>query len=387
MERHKQNESDNMLNTVANKPRVFLSHSTKDKEFVQKLHGDLRRCQIDSWLDTEQIRHGEPWQDAIFKDGIPSCDCILVYLTRNSVTSDWVNKELDAGLQGRLNDNRIGFLPYVSDDATREQLREDIKSLQVTVLNAKNYDSLLPRIVAEVWRSFLERSMNDVFKQREFSGLQQISPNAVDHDWLDDIRKSKDITIAKLKINFTDNPSYFLALEDVLQRDGSVTLIMADPRSPAMWLRYMEEPSGVAPKEHVTETAWKQGLEELAEILDRFDTWRRKLVKEGCPVHKLTIAVFPHYPTHAYYKFDSNLYVFHYPYRKRGFHGPLFLFADPTADVYRFLNDCLRGVINASESLEKVIIDIRREYKAGKLSDQEVAKFEIGMIPKYKKTE
>jgi len=41
------------------KPRVFLSHSKADIEFVQKLYDDLRISQIDPWLDSAEIRHGQ----------------------------------------------------------------------------------------------------------------------------------------------------------------------------------------------------------------------------------------------------------------------------------------------------------------------------------------
>ena len=61
-----------------NKPRAFLSHSKKDKYFIEKLAADLRKCQIDYWLDTEEIRAGKSWLKMIFEDGIPTCDFIDV---------------------------------------------------------------------------------------------------------------------------------------------------------------------------------------------------------------------------------------------------------------------------------------------------------------------
>lgn len=66
-----------------NKPRVFLSHSKSDKSFIELINNDLRKCQIDPWLDSEEIRHGKPWLDTIFEDGIPTCDSVLVYFTDN----------------------------------------------------------------------------------------------------------------------------------------------------------------------------------------------------------------------------------------------------------------------------------------------------------------
>ena len=69
------------MDSIRNKPKVFLSHSNTDKEFITKIDEDLRKCLIEPWIDTRDIRHGESWLDAIFESGIPTCDCVLIYLT------------------------------------------------------------------------------------------------------------------------------------------------------------------------------------------------------------------------------------------------------------------------------------------------------------------
>ena len=147
------------MNTSRNKPRVFLSHSKHDITFVQRIYDDFRHCLIEPWLDSEEIRHGEPWLEAIFEAGIPTCDCVLVYLTPNSIESPLVKKEIDASIITKLRDNHIAFLPYVSDSKVRTNLRPDIEAIQTPEWNDTNYHSLLPRVVAEVWRSFMERTL------------------------------------------------------------------------------------------------------------------------------------------------------------------------------------------------------------------------------------
>src|SRR5215212_5098109 len=112
-----------------NKPRVFLSHSQKNSDFIEKLDGDLRKCQIDTWLFTVDIRHGKSWQDSIFESGLPTCDAIIVYLTEVSIESPVVKKEIDVGLLQNLRDNNIAFLPYVDNAKLREKLRPDIQAL------------------------------------------------------------------------------------------------------------------------------------------------------------------------------------------------------------------------------------------------------------------
>ncbi len=145
------------MTELINKPRVFLFHSKKNVDFIENLANELRRCQIEPWLDADQIRHGKSWQDSIFEYGLPTCDAIIVYFTDISIKSAVVKKEMDVGLLQNLRDNNIAFLPYVSNEKLREELRPDIQALQVPTWNNENFYQLLPRVVAEIWRSYLER--------------------------------------------------------------------------------------------------------------------------------------------------------------------------------------------------------------------------------------
>lgn len=155
-----------------NKPRVFLSHAKADLDFIEQLSRDLRRCQIDPWLDSEEIRHGKPWLDAIFEQGIPTCDAVLVYFTESSLQSAMVKKEMDAAILQQLKDKRVAFLPYVNHTATRQQLRSDIQALQVPEWSAQNYQGMLPLVVSEIWRGFLERLVTSATQGEQVRRLQ-----------------------------------------------------------------------------------------------------------------------------------------------------------------------------------------------------------------------
>lgn len=154
------------------KPKVFLSHSKKNVDFIEKLDDDLRKCQIDTWLDTVEIRHGKSWQDSIFQYGLPTCDAVIVYFTELSIQSPVVKKEMDVALLQNLKDNNVAFLPYVSDEKLRENLRPDIQALQVPEWNNNNYHLLLPRVVAEIWRSYLERTILIAVKDERLKRFQ-----------------------------------------------------------------------------------------------------------------------------------------------------------------------------------------------------------------------
>jgi hypothetical protein len=155
-----------------NKPRLFLSHSKKDDIFIKRLCDDLRTCQIDPWLDVYEIRHGQPWLDAIFEDGISTCDAVLVYLSEHSIISPVVKKEIDAAIIQKLRDNQVAFLPYVTDSALRLQLRADLQAIQAPEWNDDNYSKLLPMVVAEVWHSYLERAVVRAIQKEKIVRLE-----------------------------------------------------------------------------------------------------------------------------------------------------------------------------------------------------------------------
>ena len=160
------------MESLRNRPRVFLSHSKADIGFIERIENDLRGCQIEPWLDSQEIRPGQPWLDAIFESGIPTCDCVLVYLTESSIESNMVKKEIDAGIVRKLRDSQIAFLPYVSRAEIRDKLRTDLQTLQVPEWNEKNYHSMLPRVVAEIWHSYMDRTIVAATKEEKVKRLE-----------------------------------------------------------------------------------------------------------------------------------------------------------------------------------------------------------------------
>ena len=194
-----------MNRTLLNKPKVFLSHSKKDIEFIQKLCEDLRLCQIEPWLDSQEIRHGQPWLEAIFESGIPTCDAILVYLTESSIESPMVKKEIDSGIIKKLNDSHVVFLPYVSHEKLRSQLRYDIQSLQTLEWSKQNYSEMLPRVVAEIWHGYLDRVVSSVANDEKVRRLEaELELEKLKNNSIFDNQENVDFEFIWEKFKYTD---------------------------------------------------------------------------------------------------------------------------------------------------------------------------------------
>jgi len=101
-------------NTLKNK-KVFLSHSSKDKSLVISVALDLKAKNIDTWLDAVDILPGESIISEI-NNGLSNCDFVLLFLSKNSVKSNWVTKEWETILWDEVNSNKVKIIPIKLDD-------------------------------------------------------------------------------------------------------------------------------------------------------------------------------------------------------------------------------------------------------------------------------
>jgi hypothetical protein len=90
--------------------RVFISHSSKDKEFVHKLVVDLRRYGVELWLDEEQILVGESITEKI-AEGLAECEDLIIVLSEHFLGSPWCKTELRTVLHKYIKTREKRILP------------------------------------------------------------------------------------------------------------------------------------------------------------------------------------------------------------------------------------------------------------------------------------
>lgn len=84
--------------------KVFVSHSSVDKPFVEHLATDLRiREGIDAWLDKWEIQPGDRIPTKI-EEGLDGAGIFLLVLSPKSVDSQWVSYEKDAWLTAQIDE-------------------------------------------------------------------------------------------------------------------------------------------------------------------------------------------------------------------------------------------------------------------------------------------
>jgi DNA-binding response OmpR family regulator len=103
-------------------PTCFLSHSTKDSEFIEPMFAALDTEGVSCWYAPEDIKIGSDLRET-FDIAIRKRDRLLVVLSENSVRSPWVQREVDRALDEetrRKQDGRTDWrvlFPIRLDDA------------------------------------------------------------------------------------------------------------------------------------------------------------------------------------------------------------------------------------------------------------------------------
>lgn len=86
--------------------KLFLSHSTKDRGFVEKLAAELRANGVEPWLCEVDIEHGDNFVAKI-EEGLKGSDLVVLVLSPEAVASAWTQEEWTAVRAREVADSRI----------------------------------------------------------------------------------------------------------------------------------------------------------------------------------------------------------------------------------------------------------------------------------------
>jgi hypothetical protein len=80
---------------------LFISYSRKDKDFVERLHYQLKKSGHDAWVDYEDIQSSDYWKEVII-EGIDSSCFFICVLSEDYAISDVCINELEyARIRGK----------------------------------------------------------------------------------------------------------------------------------------------------------------------------------------------------------------------------------------------------------------------------------------------
>jgi len=125
---------------------MFLSHSSQDREFVDRIVTVLRTQGVPVWYSQTNILGAQQWHDEIGR-ALTRCDWFAVLLSLNSLTSLWVKRELNFALQQARYENRI--LPLVLQPGDYSPLSWTLTSFQNVDFSADFHEGC--RDLLRVW--------------------------------------------------------------------------------------------------------------------------------------------------------------------------------------------------------------------------------------------
>ena len=97
----------------------FISYSSEDQEFVEKLHADLLAEGISCWFAPEDLRIGDKIRPTI-DNQIRLRDKLLLVLSEHSIRSAWVENEVEAAFEEERLNNKLVLFPIRLDETFKD---------------------------------------------------------------------------------------------------------------------------------------------------------------------------------------------------------------------------------------------------------------------------
>jgi hypothetical protein len=133
-------------------PDIFISHASKDDDFVKQLRLALESLNLTVWVDSRKLRGGDKLAREI-NDAIEQARSVIVVLSPNTVNSPWVRKEINKALKVEKRKKDSGYrvipllLPGVEPSALPLWFEEEPLGVRVQ-LGTGRVTEALPQILA-----------------------------------------------------------------------------------------------------------------------------------------------------------------------------------------------------------------------------------------------
>ena len=94
---------------------IFVSYSSSDREFADKMAVQLVQNKVPVWFDKWELHAGDSLITKI-QQAVAGASALIVILSRASVESSWCTKELNAALIRELEEQRVIVVPVLIED-------------------------------------------------------------------------------------------------------------------------------------------------------------------------------------------------------------------------------------------------------------------------------
>jgi len=153
--------------------KIFLSYTSEEKEYAQKLKYELEKHGHSSWWFDESLPAGSTWQDEIIRS-ISEMDVIVPLISEKSMKSAWINHEIGAAVAYAQERGRPLIIPIMLGDF---DIPVSLQRYQCIYDRDRDVISTAERIVDGI-NAFLGRKKAEQDERREFQ--EQVEKSAAD---------------------------------------------------------------------------------------------------------------------------------------------------------------------------------------------------------------
>jgi hypothetical protein len=135
----------------------FISYSSKDQQFADRLYADLQANNVRCWFAPEDLKTGDPFRDRI-DESIRLHDKLLILISEHSMKSSWVATEVEAAFERENRQQQLVLFPIRLDDTvldTQQAWAADIRRKK----HIGNFSGWKDH---DVYRKALERLLRDL---------------------------------------------------------------------------------------------------------------------------------------------------------------------------------------------------------------------------------
>ena len=194
---------------------VFISHSWKDKSIARRIGNSLNAVGVKVWIDEARIKIGDSLIEKI-RRGIDEMDFLIALISKNSINSEWVTKELDIAMNQEIRKKHVKVLPVLLDDSHLPGFLEGKLYADVPRIGFK---AMISMVLDKCNISFDQSKSVFTKKKLSFSQIFEILSNGT-HDKIRELMES----IRKKDKELLSNQHFYNQLEMALYRVNSEEL-------------------------------------------------------------------------------------------------------------------------------------------------------------------
>ncbi|MFQ4138970.1 TIR domain-containing protein [Nodosilinea sp. PGN35] len=177
---------------------AFVSYHRKDNHFVRKLRSELKKHNLKTWLDFENIPAGVDWRKEV-TDAIAASDNFIFVISPDSAASQYCNLEIENAVK---NQKRIIPILLKSSPEYRDSVHPIIRSINwISFLEEESFEDSLDSLVSllrtnlqyiKAHTKLLDRALEWQQKDRDSSFLLRGNELVWAEKWLVDSQTVKD---------------------------------------------------------------------------------------------------------------------------------------------------------------------------------------------------